>query len=378
MAKRDYYEVLGVSRGTSEEDIRKAFRKKAMEYHPDRNRNPDAEEKFKEVNEAYQVLIDTQKRSQYDRFGHAGMSTGNGGGFTRDFDGSEVFGGFGDIFDSFFGDFTGRGSQRTAAQRGGDIQYSVAIPFEDAAFGTEREVEVTRVERCHVCHGSGSKPGTTTSTCRTCRGIGQVRRTQRSAFGQFTQVTSCPTCKGKGTIIDTPCDICHGGGAERHNRKIAVKIPAGVEDGMQIRLTGEGDIGVNGGPAGNLYIHVSVNAHTVFQREGDDLIYELPLNFVQAALGDEVEVPTLNGDETLKIPAGTQPEAVFRIKGKGIPQLHGHRRGDLVIPVKLQVPTSLDSNQQRLLEELSKTLEKPSDSTNKERGLFDRIKDAFS
>ena len=229
-----------------------AFRKKALDYHPDRNKNPDAEAKFKEVNEAYQILIDSQKRSQYDRFGHAGVGAGTGG-FARDFEGFDIFGGFGDIFDSFFGDVTGRGQQRTA-HRGGDIQRGVTVPFEEAVFGSEREVEVSRIERCYQCRGSGNEPGTSSKTCGTCRGIGQVRRSQRSVFGQFSQVTPCPTCRGKGSIVDTPCKNCQGGGTERRNRKIVVKIPAGVEDGMQIRLTGEGDIGTNGGPAGNLYI----------------------------------------------------------------------------------------------------------------------------
>lgn len=376
MAKRDYFEVLGVSRSASEEEVRKAFRKKAMEYHPDRNKNPDAEGKFKEVNEAYQVLIDPEKRSQYERFGHAGVTAGSGGGFTRDFDGFDIFGGFGDIFDSFFGDVSGRGRQQRA-YRGSDIQQGVTIPFEDAIFGTERELEVQRTEQCHTCNGSGSKPGSSPSKCETCRGMGQVRRSQRSVFGQFSQITACPTCKGKGTIIETPCDNCHGVGTERRGRNIVCKIPAGVEDGMQIRLSGEGDVGINGGPPGNLYIHLSVKEHALFRRSGDDLIYELPINFVQAAMGDEVEVPTLNGNEQLKIPAGTQPETVFRIRGKGAHQLNGHRRGDLIVPIKLKVPTSLDPNQQKLLEELSETMEKPSDSHGKEKGLFDRIKDVL-
>ncbi len=374
MAKRDYYEVLGVSKGTSEEAIRKAFRKKAMEYHPDRNKNPDAEEKFKEVNEAYQVLIDSQKRAQYDRFGHAGVVAGSGG---RDFEGVDVFGGFGDIFDSFFGDVTGRGRHR-GAQRGGDIQYGVSLPFEEAVFGVERQVEVARQERCHECVGSGSKAGTKPDTCSTCRGMGQVRRSQRSVFGQFSQVTRCPTCRGKGTVITTPCTICHGVGTERRNRKIAVKIPPGVEDGMQVRLSGEGEVGTNGGPPGNLYIHITVKEHELFGRDGDDLVYVLPINFVQAALGDELQVPTLNGNETLRIPPGTQPGSVFRIKGKGVPHLNAHRRGDLLIPIKLEVPTSLDSRQEKLLEELGSIMEKPSESGAKDKGLFDKIKDAFS
>ena len=375
MAKRDYYDVLGVSRAASEEEIKKAFRKLAMEYHPDRNKNPDAEEKFKEVNEAYQILLDPQKRAQYDRFGHAGVTAGSSG-FGRDFEGSDVFGGFGDIFDSFFGDFTGRSQQRRP-QRGSDIQYAVTVPFEEAVLGTEREVEVTRTERCHQCRGSGSKPGTSPSTCSTCRGMGQVRRSQRSVFGQFSQVTSCPNCMGKGSVINTPCDNCRGAGTERRNRKIVVKIPAGVEDGMQIRLTGEGDVGTNGSSPGNMYVHLNVKQHALFQREGNDIIYELPLNFVQAALGDEVEVPTLNGGETLRIPPGTQSGATFRIRGKGVPHLNGHRRGDLVIPVKLQIPTALDSRQRKLLEELGQTLEKPNDASSNDKGLFDKIKDAF-
>ena len=372
MAKRDYYDVLGLSRGASEEEIKKAFRKRAMEYHPDRNKNPDAEERFKEINEAYQILVDPQKRVQYDRFGHAGVTAGRTGS-GRDFEG---FGGFGDIFDSFFGDFTGRSQQRRA-QRGSDIQYAVTVPFEEAVFGTEREVEVTRTERCHQCRGSGSKPGTSPSTCSTCRGMGQVRRSQRSVFGQFSQVACCPNCMGKGSVINTPCENCRGAGTERRNRKIAVKIPAGVEDGMQIRLTGEGDVGTNGSSPGNLYVHLTVKQHSLFQRDGNDILYELPLNFVQAALGDEVEVPTLNGSETLRIPPGTQPGAIFRIRGKGVPHLNGHRRGDLVIPVKLQIPTALDARQRKLLEELGQSLEKPNDGSSDEKGLFDRIKDAF-
>ena len=376
MVKRDYYDVLGLSRSTTEEQVRKAFRKKAMEYHPDRNKNPDAEEKFKEVNEAYQVLIDPRKRAQYDRFGHAGVTAATGTGFGKDFEGFDIFGGFGDIFDSFFGDVSGRTQQRRA-QRGSDLQYRVEILFEEAIFGTEREVEVTRIERCHRCHGSSSEPGTSPSSCSTCRGSGQVRRSQRSVFGQFTQITSCPTCRGKGNVIETPCTACRGVGNERRNRKIAVKIPAGVEDGMQIRLTGEGDAGSDGGPPGNLYMLVSVKEHKLFERDGIDLIFELPLNFVQATLGDEVMVPTLEGNDILRIPAGTQAGAVFRIKGKGVPQLNGHRKGDLVIPVNLQVPTQLDSHQRELLEELGKTLNKPDDDQTQDKSWLGKIKDVL-
>ena len=375
MAKRDYYDVLGVLKKASEEEVRKAFRKKAMEYHPDRNKNPDAEEKFKEVSEAYQVLIDSDKRGRYDRLGHAGVGAPAGGGSPRDFDGFDIFGGFGDIFDSFFGDVTGRRQQRTA-QRGRDIQYGMTIPFEESVFGGEREVEVSRLERCGRCQGSGAEPGTRPETCTTCRGMGQVRRSERSVFGQFTQVTACPACRGTGSVISSPCNNCRSSGSERHSRKILVRIPAGVDDGMQIRLTGEGDVGSNGGRSGNLYMHISVQEHELFRREGHDLVYELPINFVQAALGDEVAIPTLRDAETLRIPPGTQPGSVFRIKGKGVPQLNGHHRGDLLVALDLQVPTSIDGEQRQLLEELAKTMEKPTDSS-KDKGLFDKIKDAL-
>ena len=376
MAKRDYYDALELPKGASEEEVRRAFRKKAMEFHPDRNKKPDAEDRFKEVNEAYQVLIDPEKRARYDRFGHAGVSSGVGGGFNRDFEGFDVFGGFGDIFDSFFGD-AGARTQHRASQRGGDIQYSVTIPFDEAVFGTEREVEVSRVERCRGCQGSGSEPGTSPKMCGSCRGAGQVRRTQRSVFGQFSQVTTCPACRGRGSVVDNPCGACRGAGAERRPRKIVVKIPAGVEGGMQIRLSGEGNLGSNGGPPGHLYVAISVLEHSLFTREGNNLVFELPIDVVQAALGDEVEVPTLNGIQTLTIPAGTQPGAVFRIKGKGAPAINGHRRGDMVVPIRLHIPTNLDSHQQTLLEELGKTLESPTADSSRGKGWFDKIKDAL-
>ena len=373
MDKRDYYEVLGVSKGATEEVVRKAYRKKALEYHPDRNKSPDAEGKFKEVSEAYQVLIDSQKRAQYDRFGHAGV----GGSSGQNFDGHDIFGGFGDIFDSFFGDITGRGRQRSV-QRGDDIQVPLTVGFEEAVFGTEREVEVARVDRCRRCQGAGSEPGTGTSSCATCRGMGQVRRSQRSVFGQFSQVTTCPTCRGRGSTVYTPCTNCQAAGSERRTRKISVKIPAGVDDGTQVRLSGEGNAGINGGPAGDLYIYLSVSPHELFTRDGPDLIYELPLNFVQATLGDEVPIPTLSGSELLKIPAGTQPGAVFHIRGQGVHQVNGRRRGDIIVPVRIQIPASLDSHQRQLLEELSETLEKPNEAPSKDKGLFDKIKDALS
>lgn len=409
MAQTDYYEVLGVSRGDGEEEIRRAFRKKAMEYHPDRNKEPDAEEKFKEINEAYQVLSDSTKRAQYDRFGHAGV---NGGSYDRPFDGFDGFGGFGDIFDSFFGEAGGRRSR--APQRGSDLQQRITLAFEDAAFGIEREIDVSRVEICHECSGAGNEPGTPINTCGTCGGNGQVRRTQRSVFGQFAQVTGCPTCQGKGTTIEKPCAVCRGAGMERRNRKTVVNIPAGIQDGMQVRLTGEGNVGANGGPPGNLYILVDVKPHKVFDRDQFDLLYTLPINMAEAALGVEKEVPTLEGESTtLKIPQGTQHGAEFRVRGRGISHINNGRKGDLRVFVDVQVPGKLNGKQRKLLEELAysldpnygKAVEQEFDDndvasedldaqdqmladedcenhldgkSDKEKGFFDRIKDALS
>ena len=389
MAKADYYETLGVSRQDSEEEIRKAFRKKAMEYHPDRNKAPHAEEKFKEINEAYQVLTDPKKRSQYDHLGHAGV--GGAGGFDRPFDGFDGFGGFGDIFDSFFGDATGRRANQP--QRGADLQQRLVLKFEEAVFGVEKEVEITRIEQCRRCSGVGNEPGSKVTTCNTCRGKGQVRRTQRSLFGQFAQISTCPTCQGKGSVIQTPCQTCRGGGMERRKRKTAVTIPAGVQGGMQVRLTGEGDVGRNSGPAGNLYIQMDVRDHDVFTREDFDLFYRLPVDMAEAALGVEKEVPTLDGGmETIKVPQGTQPGSEFRIRGKGVPHLNSSRRGDLRVLVDLQVPRSLNAHQRRLLEELANSMavngrgkeppqgdgEDGDDGDESDKGLFDRLKGAFS
>ena len=374
MAKGDYYDVLGVSRGASEEEIRKAFRKKALEFHPDRNRSPDAEEKFKEVNEAYQILVDSEKRARYDRFGHAGV--GPEAGFARDFEGFDIFGGLGDIFDSFFGDVTSQG--RRSPRRGTDLHQRVTLSFEETYFGAEKQVEVSRTEKCHRCAGNGSEPGTSPTTCSTCSGAGQVRRSQRSLFGQFVQVAACPTCRGQGSIIQTPCSKCRGTGAERRTAHIAVKIPAGIESGMQMRLTGEGEMGVHGGPPGNLFVEVAVKPHPYFRREGFNLVVTLPLNFVQAALGAEVSIPTMNGSESLKIPAGTQPGEVFRIKGKGMLHLRNNRRGDILVEVSLEVPTSLDSEQRRALEELARTMDWSDGQNHKDKGFFDKLKDAFT
>ncbi len=382
MADRDYYEVLGVSRNDTEEEIRKAFRKMALEYHPDRNKSPGAEQKFKEVNQAYQVLSDPNKRAQYNRFGHAGVSSN--GGFDRPFEGFDVFGGFGDIFDSFFGDISGRKARQ--AQRGGDLQQRVVLSFEESVFGGQREVEINRVEVCERCSGGGNEPDTPVNTCSTCKGHGQVRQAQRSVFGQFTQVTVCATCQGRGSVVQTPCTTCRGGGLERRRRKIEVRIPAGVEGGMQVRLSAEGDVGRDGGPRGNLYVHVDVREHELFSREGNDLLYRLPINVAEAALGAEKQVPTLEPNDdvhTLKIPHGTQHGAEFRIRGKGIPHLHSNQRGDIRVQVGLEVPRSLSGEQRKLLEALARSIDPngwpnsadDDQDAEEDKGLFDRIKE---
>ena len=402
MPDQDYYALLGVARNASEEDIRRAFRRKAMEYHPDRNKNPDAEEKFKEINEAYQVLSDSKKRAQYDRFGKAGVS-GGAQGAGSPFDGFEGFGGFGDIFDSFFGGTSTRAGRQP--RRGGDLQQQVTLTFEESVFGASREIEINRLEMCHHCSGACNEPGSSVDTCTDCRGSGQVRRSQRSVFGQFTQVAPCHTCRGRGSIINSPCTVCRGAGRERRKRKIEVKIPSGIDHGMQVRINGEGDVGSDGGGSGNLYVAVGVQEHNLFQRDGTDIVYTLPLNVAEAALGVEKSVPTVDGfEEELKLPQGTQPGAEFRIRNKGVPHLHSNRRGDMRVYADVRIPTSLSGQQRELMEELALSFngvgkpktrrkktskksgkaasngvkqEQPEEPEGEEKGLFDRIKDAF-
>ena len=368
--KRDYYEVLGIPKASSEEDIKKAFRKLAFQYHPDRNKDPGAEAKFKEINEAYAVLSDVEKRSNYDRFGHAGN---NGGYASRGFENYD-FGGFGDIFDSFFG---GTGTRtRRAERKGADLRHALRISFEEAVFGCEKEFTITRTEPCDRCRGSGSEPGTQPERCPLCKGLGEVRRVQQSIFGQFVSVTTCERCRGSGRVVTSPCTQCRGSGRERRSRKIAVKIPAGVDGGSQIRLTGEGEPGIAGAPPGNLYITVSVEKHLVFERDGDNILLEYSINIAQAALGDEVIVPTVDGSVSLKIPAGTEPGKVFRLRGKGVPHLGSTERGDQLVSIKIVIPQKLDKRQKSLLEDFAKTLEKPV-SPAQDKNVIDRIKDAL-
>jgi len=350
--KRDYYEVLGVSRDTTDEEIKRAFRKLAFKYHPDRNREDGASEKFKEVNEAYEVLSDANKRAAYDRFGHDGAAGLFGQGFEGfDFGG---FGGFGDIFEAFFGGAST--TTRRAPQRGNDLRYKVVISFEEAALGCEKEIDVTRTEICSTCHGTGSKPGSQPSRCPSCDGTGQIRRVQRSLFGQFINTAVCSQCNGEGRIITDPCRECKGTGFQKQRRRVSVRVPAGVDDGTAIRLSGEGDAGSRRGSPGNLYVVLSVANHDFFTREGDYVIYELPVNFAQAALGTEVEVPTLYGKFKLKIPPGSQTGKVFRLKDKGIPHLHRSGRGDQLVRLLVVTPESLTREQRQLFEELAKSM----------------------
>jgi molecular chaperone DnaJ len=345
--KRDYYEILCVDRDATEEEIKKAFRKLAFKYHPDHNHDDEAGDKFKEVNEAYEVLCDPDRRAAYDRFGHSTQ-----GFWGQDFNGFGL-GGLGDIFDAFFG---GAAATRQAPQRGTDLYYSIAIAFEEAALGCEKEITISRTENCSLCQGVGTKPGTQPARCPSCNGTGQVRRIQQSLFGRFAHTTTCTQCHGDGRIITDPCPQCRGTGREKQKRNIKVNIPAGVDNGAQIRLSNEGEAGAKGGASGDLYIHLSVAEHEFFTRYNDDIIYELPINFVQAALGTEVEVPTLNGKTRLKIPAGSQTGQVFRLKGKGIAHLRGRGHGDQLVTLFAATPDSLTEKQRQLLRELGDSL----------------------
>jgi len=356
--RRDYYEVLGVQRNASNDEVKAAYRKLAMEFHPDRNKSSDAEERFKEISEAYAVLSDQEKRRQYDTFGHEGI----GSQYTQEdlFKGADFqdvfrdvgFRGF-DIFDFFFG---GRRPNPQSPQRGSSLQYSLEISLEEAAKGVETEIEIPRTERCDVCNGSGAARGTSPLQCSQCGGSGQVQRARRSGFGQFVQILTCPTCGGRGTVINSPCQQCRGAGVVERKRRIKVRIPPGVDNESRLRLQGEGETGVRGGSPGDLYVVIYVRPHDMFERRGDDLLTQVSVGFVQATLGAEVEVPTLDGRTLLKIPPGTQPDTVFRLRGKGMPHMNGFGRGDELAKVRIQVPTKLTSRQRELLTQLGKEI----------------------
>ncbi|MBM3945875.1 MAG: molecular chaperone DnaJ [SAR202 cluster bacterium] len=352
MNGRDYYEVLGVKRDANDEEIRRAYRKLALQWHPDRNKTPEAEQRFKEVSEAYQALSDSEKRRLYDRYGR--VAVGDAG--RRGFEGFDGSGGLGDIFDAFFGGMGVR--EERGPRRGGDLHHAVTLTFEEAALGAERDLDIGRTELCGRCKGGRAEPGTAMGRCQACRGSGQVRRSQANFFGQFVQVAPCPTCRGEGEIVQSPCTQCRGAGRERKQRKLKVQIPAGVEDGTQVRLTGEGEAGWNSGPPGHVYLTVTVKPHPLFKREGNHLIYELSLSFPQAALGDEVRVPLLDaGSERVKIPAGVQSGMVLRVKGLGVQDINSKQKGDLLIPVKVLTPQKVDPKTKKLLQDLQKALE---------------------
>ncbi|MGZ4812698.1 MAG: molecular chaperone DnaJ [Terriglobales bacterium] len=372
--KRDYYEVLGVTRTATEQEVKSAYRKLALQYHPDRNPdNPDAEERFKECTEAYTVLADADKRSNYDRFGHAGVSGMGAGGFDPTI--FQDFGDLGDILGSIFGmgDMFGgmAGRKRTWAQRGADLRHDLTLEFEEAVFGVEKKVNVRRHEACETCEGSGVAPGHGPTTCRTCGGRGQVRYQQ----GFFSIARTCSACQGRGSVITDPCKACRGEGRQVRERMIDVKVPAGVEDGTRIRYSSQGEAGTHGGPAGDLYIVLHVKEHSMFEREGKDLHCVVPISFSQAALGAEIEIPTLEGVEKLKIPDGTQSGTVFKLRNRGAPVLNGRGKGDLFVEVKVHTPSKLTKRQRELLQEFAGTdgiENKPQRAT-----ILGKVKDIF-
>ncbi len=369
---RDYYETLGVPRDASDSEIKSAFRRLARQYHPDVSQEPDAEERFKEINEAYAVLSDQEKRSAYDRFGHAGVRGAGGVPDWTTMDFSDILG---DLFGFGFGGFGRSTRSRNSPRRGADLQYRIHLTFEEAVFGVEKEIEITREEVCETCHGSGSKPGTSPARCSTCGGNGEVRQARQTIFGSMVHVTTCPACKGKGEVIINPCPTCHGQTKVRRTRKKVVSIPAGVDTGTQIRLAGEGQPGINGGPPGNLYLVIQVQPHKYFRRRDNDILLDLNINIAQAILGDEVKVPTVDGLETLRIPAGTQPGKVLRLRGKGVPYLRSNGRGDQLVIINVSIPTSLNSEQRELVEKLGKSL--GTEVIPQERSFFDKLRDVL-
>ncbi|MEX2245577.1 MAG: molecular chaperone DnaJ [Dehalococcoidia bacterium] len=369
--KLDYYDVLGVARGATPDEIKRAFRKLAMRFHPDRNQEDGAEARFKEVNEAYEVLSDPERRQLYDRFGHAAAQ--GDAGFARGFEGFG-FGGLGDIFDAFFGGTQSR--TRRGPVRGADLRMSMTIAFEEAVFGVERDVEIATAELCSACEGLRAEPGTQPERCPQCNGAGEMRRVQQSIFGQFVNVAMCERCRGEGRIVPTPCRACRGTGREKRKRRLSVKLPAGVDTGSQMRLSGEGELGAQGGPRGNLYLQINVRPHEIFRRDEDDLLLDLDLNFAQVALGDELQIPTIDGEpHELRVPAGTQTGQVFVVRGKGVPHLRGSGRGDLMVRANVVTPKSLSKDQRELLRRLAESM--GSDLKPQDGGIVGKIKDAL-
>jgi molecular chaperone DnaJ len=376
MAKKDFYEVLGVNRDASDDEIKKAYRKLAMKYHPDRNPdNAQAEEKFKEAKEAYEILSDSQKRAAYDQFGHAGVDPQAGGGGFHG--GAGGFGGFADAFGDIFGDIFGGGGGRggrSNVYRGADLRYNLEITLEEAAHGCEKQIRIPTMDECDTCHGTGAKPGTSAKTCSTCGGHGQVRMQQ----GFFSIQQTCPSCHGTGKVIPDPCRSCHGVGRIKSHKTLSVKIPAGIDEGDRIRLSNEGEAGQNGGPSGDLYIQVHIKQHSVFAREGNDLLCEMPISFATAALGGEIEIPTLDGAAKIKIPEETQSGKVFRLRGKGIRGVRSHVQGDLLCRVMVETPVSLTARQKELLREFEEITQGDFENQNpKAKSWMDRVKAFF-
>ena len=376
--KRDYYEVLGVNKGAGDDEIKKAYRRLAKQYHPDLNKdNPEAEEKFKEAAEAYDVLSDSEKRARYDQFGHAGVD-GNGfggGGYSGGFGGFDM-GDLGDIFGSFFGGgFGGGSSRRNGPMRGRDIQQAIELTFEEAAFGCKKEVTIIRQESCDECAGSGAKKGTSPVKCSRCNGTGQMRTVQNTPFGQFASTSTCNACGGRGSTISDPCPSCSGTGQKRKTRKLEVNIPQGIDHGQTVSVRGQGEAGLRGGPAGDLLITVYIKKNSVFTREGEDVYVDVPLTFVQAALGCEIQIPTIDGSVSQRIPEGTQHGTKFRLKGKGIPYIRGNGRGDQYVRVIVEVPKNLSSRQKEILQEFAK--ESNEKNYNQSKKFTDKIKDYF-
>ncbi len=382
MAKKDYYEVLGVAKNASQDDLKKAYRKLALKYHPDRNKgNAEAEQKFKEVSEAYSVLSDETKRAQYDQLGPDAFEQAQAGGAGGNpFSGG--FGGFGgsgmeDIFDMFFGGQGARGgsSGNAGPQRGADLRFDLEITFEEAAFGVEKKISLYRDETCGHCHGSGAEPGSKVETCPDCHGTGYIRFTQNTMFGKMVNERPCSKCRGEGKIVSEPCKECRGKGTVKKNKPLTVKIPAGVDNGSRLRVAGEGEAGPKGGPSGDLYVYLYVKQHKFFDRDGTTVLCEVPINIVQATLGAEIKVPTLDGQVIMKVPEGTQPGRVMRLKGKGIPSLRGGTRGDQLVKIKVVVPTKLTDKQKdalRAFESISKDNINP-----EEKSFLNKIKNLF-
>ena len=376
--KKDYYEILGVSRDAEQKEIKRAYRKLAKKYHPDRNKdNPEAADKFKEISEAYEILNNPDKRTRYDQFGHSGINEDD---FNFDDFARGGFGGLDDIFDMFFGGgmsgMGGMGMGRSQGpQRGSDLQYRMEIGFEEAAFGAKKEITIPRMETCSNCNGTGAKPGTEVKTCPRCNGAGRVRISQQTPFGQFMQTKICDRCNGTGEVISTPCPECDGKGRIRRHRNLTVNIPAGVDNGTRLRMANEGEAGERGASGGDLYIIIRVKPHKIFERKGDDIYCEVPINFVQATIGDEIEVPTLDGKVKFKIPEGTQPGTTFRLKNKGIAHLNSYGRGDEYIKAKVAIPKKLNKEQKELL---MKFAEVSGDEINPEHKSFiSKVRDAF-